>query len=114
MFFRIWFYVCKVATVLFIILFGGLLLNKSIPEAGLLAGATLYFLIPMCAIGVYLRVAISVFGMKMKCPCCRRLGKTGNAGPTLWLECPRCGTVYGNVIRDATLRVEPLERDEEN
>jgi hypothetical protein len=114
MFFRIWFYVCKVATALFIFFFGGLLLNKSIPEAGMLAGATLFFLIPMCLIGACLSVAIFIFGMRMKCPYCRRPGKVGGTGPTLWLECPHCGTVYGNVIRDVTLRVEPLERDEEN
>lgn len=113
MFFRVWFYVCKVAGVLFVLFIGGTLARGWVPEMDLLTRVILAILIPMCIAGACLGVAIFVFGMRMRRPYCRRLGKVGGGGHTLWLECPHCGTVYGHMIRDFTLRVEPHETAEE-
>ncbi len=66
MFFRVWFYVCKVGVVLFILLFGSMFAQGWIPEAGLLARAIPFILVPICLMGACLGVAIFGFGMRMK------------------------------------------------
>lgn len=113
MFFRVWFYVSKVGAALFILCFVGILARGWIPETRFFERVILFILLPMGIVSACLAVAIFVFGMRMKCPFCRRLGKVGGRGHTLWLECPHCGMVYGHIIRDFTLRIEPPEKDEE-
>ena len=81
MFFRLLFYVGKVAGVLFALFIGGTFVRRWVPEMDLLTRVILAILIPMCIAGACLGVAVFVFGMRMRCPFCRRLGQVGGGPP---------------------------------
>lgn len=115
MFFRIWFYVCKISFLLFCLLLVTFGVEIWFPEAKVAITVFLAILIPMCIFGGVLGIAIFLFGMRLRCPYCnRRDTSLGGRNNLMILQCDHCGIAYGNIIRDFKIHLEPSQEQKED
>jgi hypothetical protein len=96
-FFRIWFYLCKVAGVAFSAAFLGLIGGLVWQPLLWVFIVGLLLIIPLGIAGGLLGFAVFICGMKMSCPLCGQPGDLSGDKETLCLDCENCGTVYGQI-----------------
>jgi hypothetical protein len=117
-FFRIWFYLCKVAAVAFPAAFLGLIGGLVWQPLLWVFLVGLMLIIPMGIAGGLLGVAIYICGMKMSCPLCGQPGVPSAGRGILYLDCENCGTVYGRVgalsLFDWQLWIDAPDDEEES
>ena len=105
MFFRLWFYACKIGLIGFALTFIGFV--TSWPLSGTLQTVGLSIVVPLGIIGAILGVA-GCFGLRSACPVCGTRGLwVQYERPSIGLECDRCGLIFGNPLLHFTLRVLP-------
>ena len=112
MFFRLWFYLCKLAILCFVMLFAIPLLLEDPKWLWLWVGALLVIVVLGCT-GAILAIAVFLFGMRLRCPLCGRPGQLAGNRYILALLCDDCGAVTGNVFKDFRLHREPWPSEPE-
>ena len=94
--FSFWFYTCKVAVLLFLLVFLGMLFgtqNRWLSVVGSMATA---ILVVLCSVGAVMGIMLALGKLKMLCPFCSRPGKVGGSKREgMWMECDQCGFIHG-------------------
>lgn len=113
MFFRSWFYVCKIASIALVLIVLGFLLPWQ--EIGVVLLAIGFAcIVPVAIAGVFVGIAVCFFGLRTACPFCREPGEwISYTKNTLALDCQDCGLVYGNPAWHWKLRVLPCDQPDE-
>lgn len=111
MLFRLWFYTCKLALVCFPLALAGLVAGARYPAVHVVGTAALAIFVVTGILGAGLGAAL-LLGMKLRCPFCGCPGQAGGNKHTLQLDCPRCGLVEGNLLKDFRLRLRPDDEPE--
>lgn len=105
MFFRIWFFACKLFVLFSILLLVSLAAESWVPEVRVLRMA-FWILIPIAFWGGVLSLLLQ-FGMRLQCPYCKGRETTfSGRGNFIFLECKNCGKVGGHIIGGWKLHVE--------
>lgn len=99
--FRIWFHLCQLVYVGFLILaVGALFQNWFLTRIGL------WLVVPIGLIGAVLGIIWTARGLRTACPLCSQVGQwVAPDKNALAIECSQCGLVGGYVIRDLRVRV---------
>lgn len=110
--FQIWFHLCQLVYVGFLVLaVGALMSNWYLTQIGM------WLVVPICSIGAVLGGIWCARGLRSACPLCDQVGQwVAPDKNALAIECSQCGLVGGYVIRDLRVRVldELKERQCEN
>lgn len=94
--FSFWFYTGKLAVILFLLVFMGILLGAQhhwLSVVGSMATATL---VVLCTVGAVMGIMLALGKLRMRCPFCNRPGNVGGSKREgMWMECDQCGFIHG-------------------